>query len=104
MKNNVRLKKHIDKILIILSFILLYFFIFYTEINNIATGNTWAGHIGIAIFGGPLLSGLWLLRNNIKNKNQVASRIIKIFVIFFTLVFVINFAIFLIAKIIGVTL
>lgn len=78
----LKIKEKIDKVLIIIGFVLLVLFILYTKKNNISTSNTWEAYIGFVLFYLPLLSGVWILSNKIKEKKRRLSIILKVFICF----------------------
>lgn len=88
-----KFKNNLDKVLIILGLVLFLSFGLYTKINNISTDNTWVAYLGMVICGTPLFCGLWLLSNKIRERKRAVSRIIKIFIIFYCVAFVIPFSI-----------
>ncbi len=76
----IKIKNNIEKILIALGFVLMIIYSIYTKKNNISTSNTWAGVIGVLLYYLPILSGLWMISNKIKQKRKIISKAIKFFV------------------------
>ena len=89
------MKKHIEKILMTLGVILYALFAVYTQNNNIPTQNTWAAAIGIVLFYAPVLTGMWIASEKMKEKRKTFSKILKGFIIFACLSLVSGFIAFL---------
>lgn len=90
-------KKHYIA-LIISGIVLGYAFGLIMKAINISTTNTWAGYIGLLIFGLPVFLGLWIRSNIINETKKLLSTVIKILVIWACVAMLITFTIFLIQE------
>ena len=92
LKNNIKNKEITKKIiaymkietekkLMLLGFYLAILYGIFTKVNNIPTVNNWAAFIGVVLFFGPFLTGLWMVSEKIKVKRKILSQIIKFYTI-----------------------
>ena len=82
------INRYIVGILISLGLLIAFSFLVYTSANGISRTNTVEAFIGGGLSYVPILIGLWILSNRIKEKKAMVSKILKGLVFFVSFVMI----------------